>query len=71
MTVYFNDPTPEAAALRADQAMADADIEGLARDAEAEALIAAMDAEGLSPVERIARLRTFFLDKPGVSIAAE
>lgn len=41
---------------RYESAMVDADIEGLPRDPEAEALVEKWRAEGLSPEARIARL---------------
>lgn len=45
---------------RYESAMVDADIEGLARDPEAEALVAKWRDEGLTPEERIERLKEFY-----------
>ena len=52
---------PADAAWRFEQAQVDADIEGLPRDAEAEALIAAMTAAGVSPELQIERIKAMFL----------
>jgi hypothetical protein len=51
---------PVDAAWRAQQANIDADIEGLARDPEADKLMARMDAEGLDAEQQIDRLKTYF-----------
>ena len=48
---------PENVRARYEQAMVDADIEGLARDAETEALIEQWHADGLTPDECIERLK--------------
>ena len=50
-------------AWRSEQAQADADIEGLARDEGAEALIAEMDRDGVPLDEQRARLITYFQDQ--------
>ena len=52
---------PADAAWRFEQAQVDADIEGLPRDAEAEALIADMTAAGVSPEHQIERIKSMFL----------
>lgn len=57
----FNSHKPDDAAWRYEQAQVDADIEGLPRDAEAEALIAAMVAAGVSPEVQIERIKAMFL----------
>ena len=50
----------DAAAWRSEQAHVDADIEGLARDPEADRMVAEMDASGV-PIERqIERLKAYF-----------
>ncbi len=52
---------PDAAAReRYEQAMVDADIEGLARDPEAEKLSAEMDTQGIPIEEQISRLKVYF-----------
>ncbi|MEM8625495.1 MAG: hypothetical protein AAGG47_18520 [Pseudomonadota bacterium] len=45
------------------QAMVDADIEGLARSPEIEARIAAWEADGLDPAEQIDKLKRYFADE--------
>lgn len=57
----FYSQNPADAAWRYEQAQVDADIEGLPRDAEAEALIAAMTAAGISPELQIERIKSMFL----------
>jgi hypothetical protein len=52
---------PVDAAWRAQQANIDADIEGLARDPQADELMAQMDAEGLDAEQQIARLKVYFI----------
>lgn len=59
----FNDPTPEAAAHRGQQAHVDADIEGLARDPQAEAMTGEMRAAGVPVAERMARLAAHLREK--------
>jgi hypothetical protein len=54
---------PADAAWRYEQALVDADIEGLARDPEAERLIAAMTAAGLSPEQQVERITAMFLTR--------
>ena len=49
------------AAWRAQQAHVDADIEGLARDPQADRLVAEMDAAGLDPEQQIERLKAYFI----------
>jgi hypothetical protein len=56
---------PADAAWRAQQAQVDADIEGLARDAEADRLVAEMDAMGVEPREQIKRLIRYFKTRKG------
>ncbi|GFE52527.1 hypothetical protein So717_42800 [Roseobacter cerasinus] len=48
---------------RYESAMVDADIEDLARDPDAEALIAKWRDEGLSPEARIARLIDYYQER--------
>ena len=69
--VAFNDPTPEGAAFRGQQAMVDADIEGLARDPEVEKFVAEMERNGLSVDEQILRLTAYFSRDNSVVNAAE
>ena len=45
------------------QAMVDADIEGLGRSPEIEAQIAAWEADGLDPAEQIDKLKRYFADE--------
>jgi hypothetical protein len=54
---------PVDAQWRSDQANVDADIEGLARDPEADRLIAAMDGAGVPIAEQIERLKRYFIDR--------
>lgn len=49
-----------AARERYEQAMVDADIEGLPRSPEIEAMIAEWDAKGIGGKEQIRRLKAFF-----------
>lgn len=51
----------EDADWRSQQAQVDADIEGLARDPEADRLMAEMDAAGVPIEEQIERLKTHFV----------
>lgn len=69
--IPFNATTPEAAQYRADQAMIDADIEGMARDPELESLIEAWEAEGLPNNEIKARISAYFTADEPVTQAAE
>lgn len=55
ITVRFSDPTPEGAAYRGEQAMIDADIEGLADDPGARALMDELRAAGMPIEERMQR----------------
>lgn len=48
---------------RYDQAMVDADIEGMAKDPEIEALVAGWRAEGIDAETRIARLKQLYRDR--------
>ncbi len=57
--VKFNDPTPEGAAFRREQAMIDADIEGLARDARVDQFMNEMRTAGVPIEERMQRLGVF------------
>lgn len=52
----FNDKSPQAAQHRYEQAMIDADIEGLAQDPEAEALVAQWTKDGVDHDEQLKRL---------------
>lgn len=64
--------SPEAKAWRRDQANVDADIEGLARNADTEALMQEMTASGLSADEKIQRLHAHVQSKHAeADIAAE
>lgn len=56
---------------RYEQALVDADIEGLARDSEAEELAAQMDAEGAPIEDQIKRLKAYFIGKERLAHAAE
>ena len=56
--MYSQDPAD--AAWRFEQAQVDADIEGLARDDEAEQLIADMTTAGVSPELQIERIKSMF-----------
>lgn len=56
---------------RYEQALVDADIEGLARDSEAEELAAQMDAEGVPIEDQIKRLKAYFIGKERLAHAAE
>jgi hypothetical protein len=67
----FNDQTTEAQLLRLGEAMVDANIEGLDRDPEGEALLRKMVEEGLSGPERRARLKAYLQSKVSHSLAAE
>ena len=58
-----NDPTPEAAAHRVQQAHVDADIEDLARDPQASAMMDGLRAAGVPISERMARLAEFLREK--------
>lgn len=51
----------EDSAWRSQQAQVDADIEGLARDLEAERLMAEMDASGVAIEDQIERLKAYFI----------
>lgn len=48
---------------RYESAMVDADIEGLARDRELEALVDQWRSEGVDPEERIARLKDIYRER--------
>ena len=52
-----------AARERYEQAMVDADIEGLARSPAIEAMIAGWDADGIDDAEQIRRLKTYFIEQ--------
>jgi hypothetical protein len=54
---------PDAIAWRGEQAEVDADIEGLARDEGADALVRRMDAEGVPLDEQRERLRAYFMSR--------
>ena len=60
--VSFNDPTPEGAAYRGEQAMIDADIEGMARDARVDEFMDGLLEAGVSTEESIHRMVTFVKD---------
>lgn len=57
------------AKLRYDQAMVDADIEGMARDLEVEAFVREMDKQGLRADLRIKRLKAFLTERRMVPAA--
>lgn len=59
----FTSTDPEIVAWRREQADVDADIEGLARDEQADKLSAELKAQGLGVEERIARLKQYFIEK--------
>jgi hypothetical protein len=67
----FNHHTTKSQLLRLDEAMVDADIEGIDRDPEGEALLRKMVEEGLSGPERRARLNAYLQSKVSHSLAAE
>ncbi len=69
--VAFNDDTPQGMAFHAEQAMVDADIEGLADDLGAKALIVEMEKLGVSLDEQVVRLARYFRDIATVIDAAE
>ena len=52
---------PDDARWRAQQAQVDADIEGLARDLEADRMIAEMRKNGVALDEQLARLKAYFI----------
>ena len=56
---------------RYEQAMVDADIEGLASDQEAARLAARMDAERIPIEAQIERLKAYFVEKERLTHAAE
>lgn len=60
-----------AARERYEQALVDADIEGLADDPEAAQLAAQMDADGVSIETQIERLKAYFIEKERLAQAAE
>ena len=55
----MTDNTPKARAWRREQANVDADIEGMARNSEAQAFIAELDKLDLTTEERITRITAF------------
>ncbi len=57
------------ATWRAGQAQVDADIEGLARDPEADRMVAKMDDEGVPIEEQIERLKAYFIGRKGPKLA--
>jgi hypothetical protein len=65
------DDDPASIAWRDSQAVVDADIEGLARDPGAEALIKEMDAAGTSFEEQRTRLIAYFRGEVKLPSAAE
>jgi hypothetical protein len=56
---------------RYEQAMVDADIEGLARSPALEAIVAGWDVEGIDDAERLRRLRAYFAGRRADLNAAE
>jgi len=72
-SVTFNDPTPEGAVYRGEQAMIDADIECLARDARVDAFMEELREAGVPTEESIQRMVAFVkdLDLEAPSAAAE
>lgn len=67
----LRDKVNMAARERYGQAMVDADIEGLARSPEIEAMIAGWDAEGVDDEEQIRRLKAHFATGSPEKNAAE
>ena len=67
----FNDDTAEARELRFGQALVDAEIEGIARDPEGEALVQQMLEQGVGGDERRARLKAYLLGREAHILAAE
>lgn len=67
----FSDDTPEARAFRLEQAFVDAEIEGIARDPEAEALLHQLEEDGVSDEERIRRLTAYVKSRFSKTLAAE
>jgi hypothetical protein len=67
----FNDVTAAARSFRFEQALVDAEIEGIARDHDGEALLRQMLEQGFDGDERRARLKTYLQAKEAHSIAAE
>lgn len=61
-SVSFNDPTPEGAAYRREQAKIDADIEGLADDPGASKLMDDLRAAGVPIEERMECLFSYLHD---------
>lgn len=56
--LHSNDPAD--AALRADQAHVDADIEGMARDPDTARMIAQMDSDGVPIEQQVERLKAHY-----------
>ena len=71
ITPCFHDDTPEARELRFEQALVDAEIEGIARNPEGEGFLRRLYELGLSGEQRRARIRAYLHDKTGQTIAAE
>lgn len=69
--ITFNDDTLEGRLLRFEQALVDADIEGIGHDPEGEALLRRMIEERVSSPERRARLQAYLQSKVSRSLAAE
>lgn len=70
-TPCFSDDTPEARAFRLEQAFIDAEIEGIPRDPEVEALLRQLNEEGATDEERTRRLTTYVRSRFTKPIAAE
>ena len=67
----FNDDTTEARTFRFEQALADAEIEGITRDPDGEAFLLQMVAQGIDGAERRKRLKAYLMDKDVHTLAAE
>jgi hypothetical protein len=67
----FHDHTPEASKFRFEQALADAEIEGIARDPDGEAYLLQMVEQGIDGDERRKRLKAYLTGKDAHILAAE
>jgi hypothetical protein len=69
--IRFSDDTLEGRLQRFEQALVDADIEGIKPAPEGEALLRDMIVRGIRGDERIARLKAYLANKRAHTIAAE
>jgi|GEM_PF-2378024 hypothetical protein len=69
--ISFNDETTEARTLRFEQALVDAEIEGIERDPDGEAFLRQMFEQGIGGDERRARLKAYLQGKEAHTLAAE